>query len=556
MLRLFTLLASLLAAMPVQAYVRTMSSSGRALYWNSPSVTMVGNPMNSSGLSAAQVSTMFSGAFGSWQVSGARSSIAYTQSSGAPVVSANDGINAVYFSSAGNRQLDWGVVALTEVLYYVSSGQISEADMVFNDNQFLFTTNPGDTGTIVNGRNAIYLRDVATHEAGHVLGLDHGLVNLSSLIYTAFSGQYSLSGDDQNAMRTMYPSGASSGGALSGVVVGTRGGIFGAHVQAINLLTGRVEAGALAASDGSFRLGDVPAGKYAVLMEPFSASVSSVSSYYQNVDHRFCGYSTYRRGFYSACGTSGASVISVDSGSNTGLGTLAPSCSQMGNPGGVPSSIAAAKEISNQGGAAFGTLHPGDAHYYSVHNVSGALSARVMSYSVFSPVDVKVTILDQNGNAIAGSSSIDNVDNPGPGGVVNYDSVATANVASGDYVIQITSAGTRIPSSKFSAGYDLVDSDGHYLLALAVNGDINPTGATDMSSCVSVPNVPQSASYQDYVGPAAQKEKTAGCGMLSSASGGGGPFFGGMMQVLTAAALVQLLSVALRNRRKPARPKR
>jgi hypothetical protein len=553
MLRLFTLLATLIAAAPVQAYVRTMASTGRTLYWNSPNVSMIGNPLNTSGLSAAQVSSMLSGAFGSWQVAGTRASISYTQSTSGPAYSANDGVNAVYFASNGNRNLDWGVVALTEVLYYVSNGQIIEADMVFNDNQFLFTANAGDTGTTVGGHTAIYLRDVATHEAGHVLGLDHGLVNLSSLIYTAFSGQYSLSGDDQNAVRTMYPNGATSGGAMSGTVSGTHGGIFGAHVQAINLLTGRVEAGALAQSDGSFRLGDVPAGKYAVLMEPFAADISSVSSYYKNVDHTFCGYNTFRRGFYATCGGSATSVLSVGAGANTSLGTLAPSCSQMGNPGGVPTSIATAKPLSNQGGAAYGTLHPGDVHYYSVHNVSGALSARVMSYSVFSPVDVKVTILDSSGAALGGATSVDNVDAPGAGGIVNYDSVAAATVPNGDYIIQITSGGTRIPASKFSAGFDLVDADGHYLVALAVNGDINPTGATDMGACVSVNNVPQSASYKEYSAPA-QKEKSTGCGMLSSAGigGGGGPLFGGMMQVLTAALLVQILRLALRSRRKHA----
>ncbi|MGZ3655640.1 MAG: hypothetical protein ACXVCS_08795, partial [Bdellovibrionota bacterium] len=233
-------------------------------------------------------------------------------------------------------------------------------------------------------------------------------------------------------------------------------------------------------------------------------------------------------------------------GSSTSLGTLAPSCSQMGNPGGEPTSIAAAKVISNQGGAAFGTLTPGAVHYYIVHNVSGSLSARVMSYSLYSPVDVKVNILDSNGNAVAGSTSTDNVDAPGPGGVVNYDSLATANVASGDYVIQITSGASALSGTKYSAGFDLLDNDGHYLVALAVNGDINPTSLTDMSSCVSVNNVPQSASYQDYVAPA-QKQKSAGCGSLSA--GGGGPFFGGMMQVLTVASALQLLSMAIRNRR-------
>jgi hypothetical protein len=153
--------------------------------------------------------------------------------------------------------------------------------------------------------------------------------------------------------------------------------------------------------------------------------------------------------------------------------------------------------------------------------------------------------------AIAGSTSVDNVDAPGPGGVVNYDSVATATVPNGDYLIQITSSGTRIPASKFSAGYDLVDADGHYLIALAVNGDINPTGATDMSSCASVNNVPQGASFQSYTAPA-QKEQAAGCGVIAISGSGGGPFFGGMMQVLTAALFVQLVQMISLTRRKRA----
>jgi hypothetical protein len=540
-------LFALVFSNPSHAYVRTMSSSGRPLYWSSPSITMSGNPVNASGLSNLQVSTMLSNAFASWQVGGSRVSFGYNQSTGYPAQSAADGVNAVYFASRGGRQMEWGVVALTEVLYMVSSGSINEADMVFNDNQFLFTANVGDTGTAVNGRSAIYLQDVATHEAGHVLGLDHSLVNLSSLIFTAFSGQFSLSGDDTNAAKTIYPSGA-SGAAFSGSVRGLAGGIFGAHVVAVNLLTGKVEAGGLAASDGSFRVGEMPSGRYALMMEPFGTDVSSVSSYYQNVDHRFCGGNFFRRRFYSACGSAGGvTVLSGADGSTQGVGTLAPSCSQMGNPGGAPTSIASAKALSNQGGASYGTLNPGDTHYYVVRGVSGALSARVMSYSLYSPVDVAVQITDMNGNPVAGSTSVDNVQNPGPGGVVNYDSQATANVANGDYLVKITSSGTRIAPSKFSAGYELVDDYGHYLVSLAVNGDIAPTALSDMSSCVSVPNVAQSASYVNPPAETTKKNSTSGCGSLAT---GGGPFSGGMTQVLAVAMVTQLLIAAVRFRRR------
>ena len=544
-----SLLALLCLAAPASAFVRTISSTGRPLYWADPSQHLRGNPLNISGLSEAQVSAQFGGAFSSWAVAGTRANLIYSQSTGNPASSGNDGVNSVYFASAGNRQLEWGVVAVTEVLYWVSSGQVAEADVVFNDNQFRFTANEGDTGQSIGGKTAIYLKDVATHEAGHVLGLDHSIVNLSSMIYTAFSGQFRSGGDDHNGVRSAYPAGGVASGAISGRVAGTQGGIFGAHVAAVSLSTGKVEAGALAASDGSFRLGDVPAGKYAVLMEPYGADISSVSSYWQNVDHRFCGGSRYRRRFYSACGSQGlASVVEVGAGGNSAIGTLAPSCSQMGNPGGAPVSIALARELPNTGAAAFGTLRTSEAHYYRVRNVAGALSARALSYSIYSPVDVKVELLDSAGNALPGATSVDNVEAPMPGGKTNFDSYATANVANGEYIIKVSAAATRIPSSQFAAGWELLDWDGHYLLAFGVDGDFGPASLTDMSACATVRNVAQAATFKEA--PPIRKnadDRAAGCGTISS--GGAGPWSGGISQVLLTALALQLLSLALRFRR-------
>lgn len=546
--RFIALIAVLLSyAAPSHAYVRTMSASGRPLYWPNPWLTLRGNPINTSGLSEAQVGTLFGSAFGSWQVAGSRAGFSYTQSSANPVGQGSDGVNSVYFTTQGGRTLEWGVIAVTEVLYYISSGQIAEADMIFNDRQFKFTANAGDTGTSIGGRTAIYLPDVATHEAGHAIGLDHSLVNLSSMIYTAFSGQFNLSSDESSGAISLYPNGARAGGTLSGVVTGTQGGIFGAQVSAISLSTGKVEAGAISNPDGSFSLGDVPAGKYAIMMEPFGTDVSSVSSYFQNVDHRFCTGSRFRRRFYSACGAQGiASVVEVSAGSNSSLGTLSPSCSQMGNPGGPPNSIAFARALPNTGGAAYGTMRTSETHYYRVNNVSGLLTARAHGFTVYSPVDLKVQFTDTSGTVLAGSTSTDNVQDPMPGGKINYDSSASANVPLGDYLIKVTTSASRIPSSAFSAGWELMDNDGHYLLSLGVNGDYGPSSLTDMSACVGVHNVSQAASYRNI---ASNKDdvRTPGCGMIEPGSGGG-PFSGGMMQVLLVALAVQAALVALRRR--------
>jgi hypothetical protein len=525
-------------------YVRTMADTGRPLFWVSPSLHLYANPVNASGLSEADVSSQLAAAFSSWSnVSGSSASISLSESTGYPAVSNYDGVNAVYFATNGGRAMDGGVVALTEVLYYVDTGQIVEADMSFNDYDYKFTSHEGDTGRYIGGKYAVYLQDVATHEAGHVFGLDHSLVNLSSLIYTAFSGQYSLSDDDKTAIRTVYPSG-SGNGALEGTVTGTKGGIFGTHVEAINLGTGAIQAGALANPDGSFRIGDIPPGQYAVLMEPFASDIYSVSSYYQNVNHHFCSGSMFRRTFYGPCGSSAAAVVAVDSGRNTSLGVLAPSCDQMGNPEGAPTTLATAQDFPVAGGARFGTLSPGGTHYYRLNGASGSLKVKALSYSLYSPIDIQVDVLDENGDPLAGAVSVDNVQDPMPGGYINYDASAEASLSGGVYYLRVQASPTRLYSSVFPAGFDLLDASGHYLLAASIDDAFGPSATADMSACVSVANRAQSATYRAPASTTGGNKKTkGGCGSLHSS---GSPWNGGAMQLFLFAALVHLFLLARR----------
>jgi hypothetical protein len=531
-------LSCLLLLLPAssEAYVRTMSETGIPLFWSNPNLAVTANPSNSSGLSQSQVQAMLGSAFSAWSgVPGTKATTSFNLSSSGPANSAFDGVNAVYFSSNSSRQLDWGVVGLTEVLYWVNSGQIAEADMVFNDRQFLFTATEGDTGKNIGGRTAIYLQDVATHEVGHAFGLDHTTVNMGSLVYTAFNGQGVLSADDKTGISTIYPS-SGGRGALRGTVRGKNGGVFGTHLTAINLDTGKIQAGALANSDGTFRVGDLAPGNYAVMMESFGTGVSSISSYYSNLNHRFCSGSRFRRRFYAPCNGSGqVSVVSVGSGSTLELGTLAPSCSAMGTPGVAPTSIGTAKEIGTNGGAIFGTLGTSAAHFYRIRNASGAIVARALSYSLYSPADVRVEVLDSNGNAWSGAATLENVETFS--GVTNYDSRATAQGNGADLIIRVSSAGSRVSSSQFPAGFDLVDADGHYLLALSVDGSIAATGPSDMSSCANLNNTSQSASFRAPASNSRDQTSGSGCGSLA-AGPGDPPSQSGLFQILLGCLLV------------------
>lgn len=527
---------SLLVTVSAFASLRTISGSGRPIYWTNPNITLSANPSNSSGLSHAEVSQLLGGAFHNWNISGSSASLGYQQSTGYPAASNQDGLNSVYFASASGRNLDYGVVAVTEVLYYVSSGQIVETDMVFNDNRFLFTKTEGDTGRSIGGKTAIYLPDVATHEAGHVLGLDHSIVNLSSLIYTAFSGQFKLAEDDKNGLRNVYTGGGNPTGSAYGIVKGTSGGIFGAHVLAIHLESGEIKAGAVANTDGSFQLSKLAAGNYAFLMEPYGANISSISGYFSNVNHRFCGKKEFQRRFYGSCSGNAPAIVSLSNGNSTNLQTLSPSCSSMGNPMGTPTTLGSALPLPSNGGAGFGVIRAGETHYYKVNGASGAALARTIAYGIYSPVDLQVEFLDSAGNILASNSTIGNVGNPLPGGITNYDSKAEANLSGSDYFIRVSAHANRLYSSDFPAGFDLMDTSGNYLLALSINGSFGATGPTNMSACLSVNNSIQSpslrapASFDDE-----EDESSTGCGTIGSSSAP--PWNGSLPQLLIAILL-------------------
>lgn len=144
---------------------------------------------------------------------------------------------------------------------------IVDADIEFN---------PKDTFSTAAATpaNDFDLQALATHEAGHLLGMDHsGLVSSIMFAFGDAGGvpQRSLSVDDAIGIGSVYPSSsfAAATGTLSGTVTLSSAGIFAAHVIVIDAQTGAAVVDGLTNTNGQYQV-SVPPGQYNVLALPLA----------------------------------------------------------------------------------------------------------------------------------------------------------------------------------------------------------------------------------------------------------------------------------------------
>jgi Matrixin len=222
----------------------------------------------------------------------------------------NDCQNVVGFSDTNSSDFSTGTIAFTQVAtvtrpsgttgafqYQCSGGSnktcntddcMADADIEFNPSvQFTTSLSPS--------ANTFNLQSVATHEEGHLLGLDHSGIGHTVMFpfgdSTAAHQQTALATDDAIGISYLYP--ASNFSAATGTITGTvnlsGAGVFGAHVVAVNANTGNAVTDGITASNGSYHL-VVPPGNYRVLALPFSSTADSGVLTIDNFSGWLCGY--------------------------------------------------------------------------------------------------------------------------------------------------------------------------------------------------------------------------------------------------------------------------
>ena len=162
-----------------------------------------------------------------------------------------------------------GIVAITPITYSTSSGRILDADILFNGRDWTFAT---------DGRNGAFdVQDIATHEIGHFIGLDHSPVIGSSMWPYVSSGQWlhrGLADDDRAGVIAVKPFGGDS--RLKGTVRDSSSqGITGALVAAVDLSDGRLAGSAMSSSGGSWTIRGLNPGSYQVYAAPVEGGMSA-----------------------------------------------------------------------------------------------------------------------------------------------------------------------------------------------------------------------------------------------------------------------------------------
>ncbi|MCA8925273.1 MAG: matrixin family metalloprotease, partial [Planctomycetes bacterium] len=161
-----------------------------------------------------------------------------------------------------------GLVAITPVDFDPGSGQILDADIIFNAKNYTFSTDlsPG----------TFDIQGIATHEVGHLLGLDHSAVVGATM--NPFANQNdtrlrSLEDDDRAGAWSIYPL------YLPGAVVGQLKrvdgtAISGAHVVAEDS-DGNPVSATLSDGAGNFAIRGLDQGQYVIYAEPLDGPVRS-----------------------------------------------------------------------------------------------------------------------------------------------------------------------------------------------------------------------------------------------------------------------------------------
>ncbi len=419
-------------ALKSNAAVSIRTNTGAITHWPVGSrFTLRTNELNRSGLTSDQVFSIFTTSLQRWK-SAASNGFDFLYFQGTdltryPTTPQNQTDGLIFFTSqtSSSYQLQCGIIAVTQVYYDQNSGVINKAELRFNDNCYQFTNNPADTGI----NNRIYLGDVATHELGHALGLDHSESQQSSMVFSASIDMHKPSCDDHAMVRSIYDPSNGLLSRLAGNVQTPNGApLFGAHIQAISMDRGASVGSTLSDKNGNYEIKGLEPGKYTILVEPYYPGSSTLSPYYSGIQKNICngGTSAFDRTFAHSSGVLNEYTLHAGQEMNTGsliVNCNAPSSINQNTENNINTAPTLIQNNLSDSIATMSTFQTSNHLYFLLKNQVGYLEANALSFTLDANPDVNVEFLNSNGTRPNQLSNLDRLITP-ESGYVDFDSIA------------------------------------------------------------------------------------------------------------------------------------
>ncbi len=291
-------------------YVRIVLNN-KKLHWNSSTIGWKLHQAGSDNIDDGSHRPAIEHAFQSWRdVAGSKIKFQFQGITSSKNVGSDDHI--VFFdenNNSGYFPQGSGTVAVTPISYNPATGAILDADIVFNGRDWSFSTD-GSAGTFD-------VQDIATHEIGHFIGLDHSPVLASSMWPYVSTTQWlhrSLSSDDEAGAIAVDPQG--SDGRLSGSLRKWDGSLLkGGMVVAVDASTGHLAASAASTVQGDWTIRGLPSGSYLVYVAPIEGGMTKA-----NLAGNSTVQTAFGADFYG--GYASPTPFSVTAGSMKDAGTL------------------------------------------------------------------------------------------------------------------------------------------------------------------------------------------------------------------------------------------
>jgi hypothetical protein len=174
------------------------------------------------------------------------------------------------------------VLASTSYLVDDVTGELIEADILFNSAYAWSTTDAGESGKWD-------LQSIALHEIGHLNGLGHSAIGetqvmadggrqvlaVGATMFPIALGAGDVSGrklkaDDIAGISDLYPAAnfRTSTGSTSGRITRSGAGVFGAHIVAFDLATGEMVGNFSLSTTGAFAIAGLRPGPHLLRVEP------------------------------------------------------------------------------------------------------------------------------------------------------------------------------------------------------------------------------------------------------------------------------------------------